>query len=478
MNIIYLHTHDLGRYIGPYGYTPRTPNLQRLADEGILFRNAFCVAPTCSPSRAALVTGKYPHQVGMQGLTNQGWGLRDYQEHFARHFSDHGMSTALIGVQHVTGPTHEELAKLPYGRLIDPIGEPGETGEDLTTPAAIAFLNERHDKPFFLNVGYSLTHHSNWDRSFVLSREEMGPLDSRNTRPLPHLPDTPRTRWEAAMQFRATEYLDRRLGLLFGALDDTGLAESTVVVFTTDHGPGLPGVKTHLNDRGLGVAMIIRGPGGFSGGRVIEGLTSQLDLFPTFCELCGIEPPADLEGKSLLPVVNAEKETPLHDRLFSEQGYHGRYLPLRSVRTERYRYVRRYGEPQSAMLHFNADQGEAYRVLEQAGCADVPMPAEQLFDLHRDPQELVNLADDPTCAKVLDQLRQSLAGHLDQSDDPALEDAIPKPPPQPEWAGQGRGGRVDRVQTWMRKRIAIQKADRQRFPHFMPDADHLGHLSF
>jgi len=237
------------------------------------------------------------------------------------------------------------------------------------------------------------------------------------------------------------------------------LAANTLVVFTTDHGPGLPGVKTHLNDRGLGVATIIRGPGGFSGGRVIEGLTSHMDLFPTFCELLGINPPDGLEGKSLLPMVAGEKEIPIHDRLFSEQGYHGRYLALRSVRTERYRYIRRYGEPQSAMLHYNADQGEAYRVLEESGCESVPMPEEQLFDLHQDPQELVNLADDPACKNIINELSQSLDEHLARTDDPALHDAIPKSPPTPEWAKGKMDAIQDRVRMWRKKRQAIQRED-------------------
>ena len=160
MNIIYLHTHDLGRYISPYGYSAQTPNLQRLADEGVLFRNAFSIAPTCSPSRAATVTGRYPHQVGMYGLTGQGWKLNDYNQHFAKHFSDHGMHTLLTGVQHVTGPTPEQLALLPYDQLLEPIGEPAEAVHDLNTENACAFLREHDGRPFFLNIGHTLTHHS------------------------------------------------------------------------------------------------------------------------------------------------------------------------------------------------------------------------------------------------------------------------------------------------------------------------------
>jgi len=478
VNFIYLHTHDLGRYLEPYGYAPRTPHLMRLAREGVVFRNAFCVAPTCSPSRAALVTGRYPHQVGMYGLTNQGWALHDYRQHYAHHFSQHGWETAFTGVQHVTGKTEEELAKLPYDRFMEPIGEAGEVGDELNIPAAIEYLHENRNRPFFLNIGLSLTHHSNWDRSFVLSREEMGPLDTRFVRPLPHLPDTPQTRWEAAMQYRATEYLDSRIGLLLNALDELGLAENTFLVFTTDHGPGLPGVKTHLNDRGLGVATIIRGPGGFSGGKAVEGLTSHMDLFPTFCEVAGIPEPDGLQGKSMLPLVSGEGEEPIHACLFSQQGYHGRYLPLRSIRTQRYRYVRRYGEPRSAMLYFNADGGEAYRVLQEADCGEVMMPEEQLFDLQRDPQEMINWVDDPSYSSVLNQLREQMEDHMFQTDDPAKNDAIPAPPdPSPVWASQIQQAIRDRVQNWKSQRIAIQEEDRKKYPHLLPDVTEAGSLS-
>ncbi len=463
MNIIYMHTHDLGRYIQPYGYPPRTPNLQRLAEEGVLFRNAFSVAPTCSPSRAATVTGRYPHQVGMHGLTGQGWVLRDYDEHFAAHFARHGMLTALTGVQHVTGPTPDELARLPYERMIEPIGEPGERIHDRNTEVAIDFIKEKHDRPFFLSLGYTLTHHSNWDRSFVLSRDTMGPLDCRYARPLPHLPDTPRTRWEAAMRIRATEFFDTRVGLLLDALDETGRRDDTLLVFTTDHGPGLPGVKVNLNDRGLGVSLIVRGPGGFTGGNVVEGLVSHMDLFPTFCDVLEIDAPDGLEGRSLAPMA-ADPTIRLHDCLFAEQGYHGKYAPLRSVRSERYRYVRRFG-PDKPALHFNADGGESYELLRSSGYERIPMPREQLFDLIFDPQETTNLIDDPACAEVVSDLRARLDGHLQRTDDPALNDAIPAPPEKPPHEEARQEAKHERVRMWREKRIARQQADAAAYPH-------------
>jgi len=410
----------------------------------------------------------------MFGLTNQGFGLRDYEEHIARFLSDQGLETVLSGVQHVTGHSEEELKKLPYDRFLPPFGEEAQGGEDLTTEAAIRYLREPHETPFFLNVGYAFTHHGNWDRSFVMSREEMGPLDARNVRPLPHLPDTPSTRWEAAMQYRATEYLDTRIGLLLEALEETGLSENTLVVFTTDHGPGLPGVKTHLNDRGLGVVTLIRGPGEFRGGVVVEELTSHLDFFPTFCDLLGCEPPEGLSGKSMVPMVSGEWEQPVHECLFSEQTYHGRFLPLRSVRTERFRYIRRYGDPASAWLHFNADMGEAYQIIQEAGGGEVLMPEEQLFDLHLDPQEQVNVVEDHVYSDVLRILRQRLDLHLELTADPIHNGVLPALPPKPDWTQQNQESKRLRKKTWHDRRIAIQQEDHERSPQLYLHQEYVG----
>ena len=100
MNIIYIHTHDSGRYLQPYGYPVETPNMMRLAQGSTLFRKACCAGPTCSPSRAALLTGTYPHCNGMLGLAGRGFSLRDYDMHLVRWLSKHGYLTALSGIQH------------------------------------------------------------------------------------------------------------------------------------------------------------------------------------------------------------------------------------------------------------------------------------------------------------------------------------------------------------------------------------------
>lgn len=105
-NILYIHTHDIGRYVQPYGYAVPTPNLQAFAEEGVLFRNAFCANPTCSASRSTLLTGMYPHNNGMTGLAHRGWALNDYSQHIVHTLRDAGYTTVLTGVQHVA--SHQE----------------------------------------------------------------------------------------------------------------------------------------------------------------------------------------------------------------------------------------------------------------------------------------------------------------------------------------------------------------------------------
>ena len=109
-NILYIHSHDTGRYVQPYGHAIATPRLQRLAEEGVLFRQNFCANPTCSPSRAALLTGCYPHENGMAGLAHRGWALNYYEQHVIHTLRRQGYVSALIGQQHIASPTDQKQA--------------------------------------------------------------------------------------------------------------------------------------------------------------------------------------------------------------------------------------------------------------------------------------------------------------------------------------------------------------------------------
>jgi arylsulfatase A-like enzyme len=228
----------------------------------------------------------------------------------------------------------------------------------------------------------------------------------------------------AAFQASASE-LDRGVGIILDALSRAGLDGETLVIMTTDHGLAFPGAKATLSDRGTGVMLILRGPGGFRGGRAIDALVQQLDVYPTVCELAGVPAPEHLEGRSLLPLVRGEAEE-VREAVFTELTYHAAYDPQRAVRTRRWKYVRRFGDHDLPVLA-NIDDGESKEAWIAAGSAELPRPREALFDLLVDPQETVNRAGDPACAPVLDDLRRRLGEWMEQTDDPLLHGDVPAP---------------------------------------------------
>src|SRR5690348_11028904 len=148
-NILYVHSHDTGRYVQPYGHAVPTPNIQRLAEQGVLFRKAFCAAPTCSPSRASLLTGQYPHCSGMLGLAHRGFSLHDYEQHILYTLRKAGYYSALIGEEH--------LAKDSRTICYDQVAQIEEHQVSLVTPTAIDTLSKL-PQPFFLSVGFFETH--------------------------------------------------------------------------------------------------------------------------------------------------------------------------------------------------------------------------------------------------------------------------------------------------------------------------------
>ena len=179
--------------------------------------------------------------------------------------------------------------------------------------------------------------------------------DPRYTLPPAPIPDTPETRLDTAAYHASARNLDRAVGQILDALDHNGLTGDTLVISTTDHGVAFPLMKCNLEDNGWGVSLIMRGPGGFSGGKVIDALISQLDIYPTLCDLAGVAHPAWLEGKSMLPIVRGEANE-INDEVFAEVTYHAAYEPKRAVRTGRWKYIRRYGDKHTPVLP-NCDDG-------------------------------------------------------------------------------------------------------------------------
>jgi N-sulfoglucosamine sulfohydrolase len=395
-NILYIHTHDCGRWVQPYGFNVPTPNIQRLAEGGTLFRRMHCAAPTCSPSRAAMLTGMNAHSSGMTGLAHRGFSLNNYDQHLIHTLGDAGYYSALSGTQHVAS----DSTVIGYDEIL----EDGSIEEK-----AARFLSNPPSQPFFLSVGFGVTH-----RAYPEPEEQE---DERYVIPPPIFPDTPETRHDFATYQAAARILDDQMGHVFSALEKNTAARNTIVVCTTDHGIAWPGMKCTLRDHGIGVMFIMKGPG-IEAGHVSDALLSQIDLFPTLCDMIGIDRPDWLEGNSFLPIIDGEQDE-VNDEIFADVTFHAAYEPQRCIRTNRWKYIRRWGPVEHPVMS-NCDASLTKDLWMKHGWKGQHTPREELYDLVFDPQEVNNVADRPENTEVMDDLRARLDSWMERTDDPML----------------------------------------------------------
>jgi len=409
-NILYIHSHDTGRFTSPYGYQVPTPNLQRLASKGIVFRQAFCAAPTCSPSRASLLTGACPHSNGMLGLAHRGFALNDYRQHIIHTLRrEAGYRSTLIGLQHIANDPHvigyDQVRVIPGNRV------------EHVTPAAVQFLSSKPRQPFWLTAGYFETH-----REYRKAEAE----DNWRYNQPPHpIPDVPTTRRDMADFHATVRKLDAGVGEVLTALEAAGLAENTLVISTTDHGTSFPNMKCNLYDGGMGVHMVLRGPGPFLGGKACDAMISQLDLYPTLCDWLRIPPPKWLQGRSFLPVLRGEVSE-INEAVFSEVNYHAAYEPKRAVRTKELKYIRHYGNYNHPVLP-NCDNGLSKTLWVENGWAKQIVPREELYNLIFDPNEQNNLIADSSSRSTLEQLRKRMDEWMITTNDPLLHGPVKAP---------------------------------------------------
>ena len=453
MNILYLHSHDTGRSIQPHGVPVRTPNLQHLAEQGCFFRDAHSAAPTCSPSRAALLTGQSAHGTGMVGLCHRGNSLNFPERHLANFLKEQGFLTHKSGISHVGGPD-EAHGYLETAQVDHQDG-------NLVVEDAVAFLKRQDgSRPFFLDAGFFETHRTltgehGFNQPFNSPKDGEG---NPEYEPVPAiLPDTPETRRDWLDFRHSVERLDSFYGRILEALDASGLGEDTLVLATTDHGIAFPRYKCSLTHRGSGVLLILRLPGGRGRGKVFDALVSHLDVYPTLCDLLKADPPAWLEGHSLLPLIDGKTDHARED-LFTEVTFHGAFEPKRGVRTKRWNYIRNYATPHNTILP-NCDNGLSKQVLLDNGWADHPVESEELYDLLFDPMECRNLVSPAERGmrsdevEALRDLRARLDTWMQETRDPLLNpdpSVLPLPQRVNTWdqLQPGAGSRDWDVSEW------------------------------
>jgi N-sulfoglucosamine sulfohydrolase len=410
-NIILLHAHNTGRFIEPYGHAVPTPHLMRLANSGSLFRRAFSAAPSCSPSRAAFLTGQYPHCAGMLGLAHRGFALTHPERHIAQVLSAHGYATAVCGTEHV----HAHEPGTGDGGAYDVVLTRDSSAKAaVVAPAVRDYLRGEHSQPFFLNVGTQQTHTPYPEPQPDLYAAE-NPNHCIPPRPFT---DTPALRQMTAGLKRSAREMDAAFGAIIETLAETGLGANTYVFAFTDHGLQWPLHIGSVGEHGNAAFFIAHGPEHFTGGHTFDAMVSLMDLVPTICDLVGLERMPWLQGKSLLPLVDGDVET-LHQELFFEQTFHAAHEPMRAVRNERYIYIRRFDDREQLVLP-NTDDTPAKQDLLDHGWQQQARHQEMLFDHYFDPDQQNNLLDRPDLREVQRQLRQSLDQWMQATDDPLL----------------------------------------------------------
>ena len=414
-NVLLVICHDLGRRLGCYEVdTVQSPNIDRLAGEGIRFSRNFSTAPQCSPSRACMMTGRYPHANGMMGLTHGtfGWEMHPEERHIAQILSENGYDTVLSGVQHVT--THPE--GLGFKEILN--GRRG-TCEDVSDRFC-RWLKRRPKTttPFYAQVGYFEPH-----RPF--NHGGATPDDSLGVSVPPYLPDCAETRGELAAMQGVIRKMDAAFGHILSALERTGHAEDTLVIFTVDHGIPFPRAKCTLYDPGLTTALIMRWPrGGIEGGRVCNALISNVDMVPTLLEVLDVAPPDNLQGRSFASCLRGEPCTH-RDEIFAEKTFHTYYDPMRCIRTERYKYIVNFHRGYRMEVPTDVQKGGTYRAMldEISG----GRPDFELYDLETDPNETENLAGKPGLEEVEADLRRRLHAWMAGTGDPLLAGPVSSP---------------------------------------------------
>lgn len=426
-NILLLHCHDLGTYLHCYGAkTVQTPNLDTLAGQGVRFANSFCTAPQCSPSRASLFTGRYPHSNGVMGLCHAdfAWDLHPDERHLAQMLRDAGYATEAVGVIH---ETRSGAKRCGYERHTNT-----SKASEMAT-AAIERLGElakRGDRPFFLCAGciepHRLRSEGQEDHMGFLT-PEFGPDDTLGVDVPGFLRDTPGTRAELAELQGAVRHMDQQMGRILTALAEQGLEEDTLVLFTTDHGYAMPRAKCSVYDPGLAVSLILRLPSrkGWHGGVVRNEMVSNIDVLPTVIELLGIPIPENVEGRSFAPLLDGQEYTPCKE-IFGEISHHDYYDPRRCIRTETHKLIVNFSSAPAFM-----DPSQSWRPRSDTvippNHALAYHPCCELYDLRSDPWEQNDLSEFPEHADTRAMLMARLREHLVSTKDPILDGAITPP---------------------------------------------------
>ncbi|NHW35634.1 sulfatase-like hydrolase/transferase [Paenibacillus aceris] len=424
-NILWITLEDSSPRMGCYGDpVARTPHMDRLAQEGTLYTNAFSTAGVCSPSRSAVITGMYQTAIGTHQMRTE--HTNEYTPELPTpYFAVPPAHVKLIPeMLRASGYFCTNNWKTDY-QFQSPLTAWDEDG------FKAHWRNREPGQPFFAVFNYMFTHESLMFAESPIAKymgikEEDKPLitDPNQVVVPPYLPDTPKTRESIAKLYDRLADADQYVGNLLQQLEDDGLADNTVVILWSDHGEGLPRAKRWTYDAGIRVPLIVKWPDKAGQGQVSDQLVSMIDLGPTTLSLAGVPIPLHLQGK---PFIGNHSE-PRAYVYATRDRYDEAYDKVRAVRDSRYKYIRNDypDQPYLQWIPFSHDHpafqelwrlqldGEAKGDLQTL--LQTKRPPEELYDCVNDPYELNNLAEDPSYREHLLRLRKELGEWCDKYD--------------------------------------------------------------
>lgn len=448
-SVLLLLTDDQSYHLSCVG-TPgiHTPHVDGLAAEGVLFTRAYATCASCSPSRSSILTGMYPHsnghwrntvtpaitepasQFGRESTRLDPVGVHEDLPTLVEFLNGHGYLTGITQKFHLSPPW-----KYPFQTRLGSSHVP-----ETNLAAAQRFLAECDGRPFFLMANIGNTH-----RPFRRGKGELSgpPVDPEAIAVPPYLADTPAMRLDLADYFAAVQGADACVGAVLDALREAGGYDDTLIIFTSDNGYCYHRAKASVYEDGVHMPLIVRGPG-VAGGRRLRELVSHVDLVPTILQVLGFEVPANVQGRSLVPLLEGRSEgggvggaPAWRELVFSEHNAHGpgepSLYPSRAVTDGRLRYIRNLRPEKTYVLPADATDPEPWGNGSYQATLDardefpvqydllqrtLHRPAEELYDLHTDPGEIVNLVEDRRYAGPLERLRGALDEWMRDTEDP------------------------------------------------------------
>ena len=439
-NVLLITADDLNYdSLGVYGCPVHniTPNLDRLADRGLVFHHAYVNIAVCQPSRQSIMTGRYPHRNGAEGFEP----ISDDVPTLPEQLRAGGYLNGILGKEIHLRPKHRYC----WDHYI--------TQGDLASGAGIGRSPERYHhytqtfldrakaekKPFFLMANIHDPH-----RPFAGSRQELrswGKNLPKVTRTIEEkditvpdfLADLPDIRKEIAQYYTSVYRCDQSAGAILKALEESGLADNTLVMFLSDNGIAVPFAKANCYLNSTKTPWIVSWPGTLKGGQHDRThLISGIDFMPTILEATGLKTVPGMDGKSFLPLLKG-KTQPNRDLVFTE--FHKTFarscFPMRAVHGPRFGYLVNFWADRTRPMRMDSTSGLTFRALKQAAPSDPGIAArvqlfehrvlEEFFDFEKDPHALNNLIDDPAYREEIQKMKAALLTRLRKTNDPALE---------------------------------------------------------